>query len=53
MPSKKQPEMKTWWDYISNKVDDSKELDANFNIVKIHLLFHWVEQICQYSAFQL
>jgi hypothetical protein len=39
--SKKQREMNAWWDYISHKVDISKELDADFNFPKIHLMSHW------------
>jgi hypothetical protein len=49
-PSKKQRQMNTWWDYISHKIDHSKELDADFNFLKIHLMSHWVEQICSYGA---
>ena len=30
--------MSTWQDYISHKIDVSFELDANFNVPKIHLL---------------
>jgi len=44
-PSKKRREMNTWRNYISHKVDVSKELDADFNFPKIHLISHWVEQI--------
>jgi hypothetical protein len=44
-PSKKRHEMNTWRDYISHKIDVSKELDADFNIPKIHLMSHRVEQI--------
>ena len=46
MPSKKWREMNTWWDYISHKIDVSKELDADFNFPKIHWISQWVEQIC-------
>jgi len=40
MPSKKQREMNAWRDYISHEIDVSKELDANFNFPKIHLMSH-------------
>jgi len=39
-------------DYISHNIDVSKELDADFNFPKIHLLFHRVEQIRRYGALQ-
>jgi len=39
-------------DYISREIDVSKELDADFNFPKIHLMSHWVEQICRYGALQ-
>jgi hypothetical protein len=48
--------MNSWRNYISYKVDVLKELDADFNFGKIHLMFHWVRQIRwdralqQYSA---
>jgi hypothetical protein len=51
-PSKKQREMNAWRDYISHKIDVSKELDADFNFPKSHLISHWVEQIPQYGALQ-
>jgi hypothetical protein len=37
--------MNAWRDYISDEIHVSKEIDADFNIVKIHSLSHWVEQI--------
>jgi hypothetical protein len=43
--SKKRREMNSWRDYINHEIDVSKELDADFNIPKIHLMSHWVEQI--------
>ena len=52
MLSKKRREMKAWRDYISHEIDISKELDADFNFPKIHLMSHWAEQICQYRALQ-
>jgi len=51
-PSKKRREMNAWRDYISHKIDISKELDANFNFPKIHLMSHWAEQIRRYGALQ-
>jgi len=51
-PSKMRREMNAWRDYISHKIDVSKELDADFNFPKIHLMSHWVEQIRQYGALQ-
>ena len=51
-PSKTQREMNAWQDYISHEIDVSKELDANFNFPKIHLMSHRVEQIRQYGALQ-
>jgi len=52
-PCKKQREMNTWRDYISQEIDVYKELDADFNFPTIHLMSQWVEQICQYGALQL
>ena len=42
--------MNPWQDYTSHEIDVSKELDADFNFLKIHLIYHWVEQICRYGA---
>jgi len=33
-------------------MDVSKQLDADFNFPKIHLISHWVKQRCQYGALQ-
>jgi len=44
-PSKKRREMNAWRDYISHEIGTSKELDADFNFPKIHLMSHWAEQI--------
>jgi hypothetical protein len=44
-PSKKRREMNAWRDYISRNIDISKELDADFNYPKIHLMSHWAPQI--------
>jgi len=51
-PSKKQHKMNAWRDYISHEIDISKELDADFNIPKIHLISHWAVQIHRYGALQ-
>jgi hypothetical protein len=51
-PSKKRREMNAWRDDISHKIDISKELDADFNFPKIHLMSHWAEQIRRYGAMQ-
>ena len=51
-PSKKQHKMNAWQDYISHGIDVSKESDADFNVLKIDLMSHWVEQIRRYGAFQ-
>ena len=45
MLSKKQREINAWRDYISHEIDISKELDADFNLPKFHLMSHWAEQI--------
>jgi len=50
--SKKWCERNAWQDYISYEIDVSKELDADFNCPKIHILSHWVEQIRRYGALQ-
>jgi len=50
--SKTWSEMNIWQDYISHEIVVSKELDANFNFPKIHLMSHFVEQIGQYAALQ-
>jgi len=52
MPSKKRREMNAWRDYISHEMDVSKELDADLNFPKIHLMSHWVEQIRRYGALE-
>jgi len=51
-PCKKRRERNAWRDYISHQIDVSKELDADFNFPKIHLMSHWVEQIRRYGALQ-
>jgi len=53
MPSKKWREMNSWLDYSSHEIDVSKDLDANFNFPKIHLMSHAVDQIRRYRALQL
>jgi len=52
-PSKKRHKMNAWRDYISHEIDISKELDADFNFPKIHLMSHWAEQVRRYGALQL
>jgi hypothetical protein len=52
MLSNRQHEMNAWWDYISHKIDVSKELDANFKFLKIHVMSHWVKQIHRYRVLQ-
>jgi hypothetical protein len=52
MPSKKRREMNAWRDYISHEIDVSKELDADFNFPKIHLMSHWAEQVRRSGALQ-
>jgi hypothetical protein len=49
-PAKKRRGMNAWRDYISHEIDISKELNANFNFPKIHLMSHWAEQIRRYGA---
>jgi len=49
-PSKMQPKMNAWQDYISHEIDISKELDVDFKFPKMHLMSHWAEQIPQYGA---
>jgi hypothetical protein len=44
--------MNAWWDDISRDTDISNELDADFNLPKIHLMCHWAKQICRYGALQ-
>jgi hypothetical protein len=46
MLSKTGREMHAWRDYISHEIDISKEIDADINFPKIHLMSDWVEQIC-------
>jgi hypothetical protein len=43
--TKKRHEMNTRLDYISHEIDMFKELHADFNFPKIHLMSHWAEQI--------
>jgi hypothetical protein len=51
-PSKMSREMDSWRDCISNNIEVFKELDADFNFPKIHLMSHWVKQIRQSGALQ-
>jgi len=43
--TKTKHEMNAWRDYLSLKIGVSKQLDANFNFLTIHLMCHLVEQI--------
>jgi len=51
-PIKKQRKMNAWRDYISHLIDICKELDADFNLAKIHWMSHWAEQIRRYGPLQ-
>jgi len=51
-PSNKWCEMNAWRDYISLKIDVSKQIYADFNFPKIDLGSHQVEQIRRYGALQ-
>jgi hypothetical protein len=51
-PSKKERETNTRKDYISHGIDVSKELNADFNFLHIHLMSHLVEQIRRYRGFK-
>jgi len=44
--------MNAWQDHISHEIDISKQLDADFNFPKIHLMSHWAEQIHRYRDLQ-
>jgi len=44
-PSEERRKMDALRDYISHKIDVSKELDADFNFLKIDLISHWFKQI--------
>jgi len=52
MPSKKRDEMNAWRDYISHRIDDYKEWDAQFNSLRIHVMSDWVEMIFRSGAWQ-
>jgi hypothetical protein len=41
-----------WWDYTNKETDISMELDADFNMPKIHLMSHWAEQVHRHRALQ-
>jgi len=49
--SKNQGEKNAWRDYISHMIDVSKELDADQNFLKIHLMSHCVEQLVHMEPF--
>jgi len=46
MPSKKWCGMNASRNYISHEIEISKELDADLNFPKIHLMSHCAEQSC-------
>jgi hypothetical protein len=52
MLSKMRHEMNAWRDSICHEIDVFNKLDADFNVLMIHLMVHWVEHICQYRALQ-
>jgi len=52
MLSKKRRQMNAWREYISHEIDISKELNADFNCLKIHVMSHWAEQVRRYGALQ-
>jgi hypothetical protein len=39
-------------DYISHDIYIYKELDVDFNFLKIHMMSHWAEQVRQYGSLQ-
>jgi hypothetical protein len=45
MQSNTRRRMIYWRDYISHKLDVSKEIDADFNFPKMQLMSRWVLQI--------
>jgi hypothetical protein len=49
-PSKNRRKMNAWRDYIRHDIHVFKELDADLNFPKIHLMSHWVEPIRRYGA---
>jgi hypothetical protein len=50
--SKKRHKMNAWREIITCERDVSKEFDSDFNVLKIHLMSHWVEQSHRYEALQ-
>jgi hypothetical protein len=52
MSSQKRPKSDAWRDCNSHKIDDSNELNAKFNWLKIHMMSYWVNQICRYRVLQ-
>jgi hypothetical protein len=50
--SKERHEMDGWREYISHEIAISNKLDGIFSCPKLHLLHHWVQQICRYGALQ-
>jgi hypothetical protein len=52
MLSKKRRKMTAWRDYISHEINISKELDADFNFLMIHLMSHRAKLIRRYGTLQ-
>jgi hypothetical protein len=52
MPLQNRHEMNAWQEYFSHEMEFTKALHANFNVPNIHLMVHWVEQLCLYRAVQ-
>ena len=52
MLCQKRHKMSAWQVYIEQKIEVSKEWDADINIPKIHIMFHSVEQIRRDGALQ-
>jgi hypothetical protein len=52
MRSKKRHKMNAWREIISHEIVISKELDGNFNFLKIHLMSYCAKHSWQYRALQ-
>ena len=49
-PTQRWREYNEWQGYINSEVEMSKEGDAHFNFIKIHLMSHFAEQIPFYGS---
>ena len=49
-PTQRRREYNEWRDFIDSEVDMSKEGDAHFNFIKIHLMSHFAEQVRLYGS---